>query len=338
MKFLILVTSLTSLCICNGLRAQAPSPAHEQTEAYAFMLYGQESHKPGLATAIYNLREFDKERPVVVITPNASPAMVRDLAKLNVTVLERPAVPGPTFCNDNVGEGKDRLLNSFFKAHIWNLTQFRTVLYLESDMLFRRPLDELFGRIRRVRGEQALVIAPRGHSTCEDGDFQPTWAWRKWNTGIMALRPSQRFSSYYLRAITRPGRRYSCYGGSQELENILFAELLQEKRQLQTPALVCMPIRWNCKDKFCVQDAAVVHWTGERKPWDGARGFDQFLPDWQSKRQLAAREAGIRMSEGAERDSSAPDVAAEDELLRSLGREWTQREQAVEALLSHDPA
>uniref|UniRef100_A0A7S4SCQ0 Hexosyltransferase n=1 Tax=Alexandrium monilatum TaxID=311494 RepID=A0A7S4SCQ0_9DINO len=293
MKLLLPVCILAFLHLCCSLRSPkvAEDDAVEQSEAYAFMLYGAESHRLGLTTAIYSIREFDQKRPIVVLTPHASPEMREDMAKLKASVIERPPVKGPAYCAKEVGKGKQRLTNSFFKMHVWNLTQFRTVLYLESDMLFRKPLTELFSRFREVPGDDALMIARQGNHPCVGGDFRPSIQKRGWNTGIMAIRPSTHFAESYARVLAS-GRKFPCAGGSQEFENILFIENLQPQKGQSR--LVCMPIRFNCKDNSCAQDPVVVHWTGERKPWDGAPGFEYYLADWEKQRTAASLHTGIK--------------------------------------------
>jgi len=293
------------------------------------MLYGNESHRPGLVTAIYNLREFDQTRPILVLTPNASERMLRDLRKLKATVLTRPLVQGPN-CKNSVGEGKDRLTNSFFKMHIWNLTEYRTVLYLESDMLFREPLDELFRRARRMQGQDALMIAPRGHYNCT-ADFAASFEPRRWNTGVMAIRPTRHFTDAYSKML-RNGKEYPCYGGSQEFENILFLYNLQ--MGVDKSHLYCMPLKYNCKDTTCVDSAAVVHWTGEHKPWDGGVGFVEALPEWETKRKKATASP-----EQGERQRLARAAAGsmarwvDEPVFQDVAAEWRQRSEKVEAML-----
>uniref|UniRef100_A0A7S4SCK3 Hexosyltransferase n=1 Tax=Alexandrium monilatum TaxID=311494 RepID=A0A7S4SCK3_9DINO len=304
MKLLLPVCILAFLHLCCSLRSPkvAEDDAVEQSEAYAFMLYGAESHRLGLTTAIYSIREFDQKRPIVVLTPHASPEMREDMAKLKASVIERPPVKGPAYCAKEVGKGKQRLTNSFFKMHVWNLTQFRTVLYLESDMLFRRPLTELFSRFREVPGDDALMIAGQGDRPCSEGDFRPSFRRRGWNTGIMAIRPSKHFAERYAQLLAS-GWKFPCFGGSQEFENILFHETLQSQKGQSH--LICMPIKFNCKGNSCAQDAVVVHWTGERKPWDGAAGFRYYLADWEKQRRAASQHAGIKMVAAEDPDPEA---------------------------------
>mmetsp|Transcript_73690 Transcript_73690/g.232731 ORF Transcript_73690/g.232731 Transcript_73690/m.232731 type:complete len:299 (-) Transcript_73690:108-1004(-) len=290
MKLLLPVCILAFLHLCCSLRSPkvAEDDAVEQSEAYAFMLYGAESHRLGLATAIYSIREFDQKRPIVVLTPHASPEMREDMAKLKASVIERPPVKGPAYCAKEVGKGKQRLTNSFFKMHVWNLTQFRSVLYLEVDMLFRGPLTEIFSRFRKLPHAE-LMIARMGTGGCPPpGSFKPSLA-GGWNTGIFIFHPSLRFTQRYAEYL-RSGKRFGCGSGSQPLENILFRTVLQNRsNETNESRLACMPIIYNCKAHACAKNAVVIHWSGERKPWDGAAGFTDFLKEWQKQRDKALR-------------------------------------------------
>uniref|UniRef100_A0A7S1LBH4 Hexosyltransferase n=1 Tax=Alexandrium catenella TaxID=2925 RepID=A0A7S1LBH4_ALECA len=325
---------------CGALR-EARQELREATrlagdEAYAFMIYGQESHQIGLLTAIFNIREFDKEREIVVLTPESNEAMEKDLAKLNAKVLVRPTIPGDA-CIGKVGLGKSRLVNSFFKLHVWNLTQYNTVLYLESDMLIREPLDYIFRRSRLMAGKEALMIAPQGHKDCTDGNFHPSDHRRVWNTGIMGIRPSSEFARAYLDmvlAMNAGNTTAFCEGGSQSLENVLFASKMQNQRGWSH--LYCLPLRYNCKDVVCVENAAVVHWTGEHKPWDGGKGFDQYVPDWVEMRGRAKNATGVGFSRevldsGSERSEPTKNM---DATFMEMARQLMRYHDAVLDLIS----
>jgi len=292
MRAFLLVLALFTPESCHALRESSRGYAGE---AYVFMIYGGESHRVGLMTAIYNVRQFDQDRPIVVLTPESSAGMERDLGKLSATVLIRPLIPSEA-CEGKAGVGKGRLEASFFKMHVWNLTQFSTVLYLESDMLIRESLDPIFKRARGMAGKEPIMIAPRGAMTCPTGDFQAAENHNVWNTGIMAIRPSEHFAQAYLdyvAAMNKGSVLLKCEGGSQALENVLFARVTQKRGASE---LFCLPPRYNCKDISCVADAAVVHWTGEHKPWDGAKNFEYYLPDWEKMRREASESTGVRFS------------------------------------------
>ena len=45
--------------------------------------------------------------------------------------------------------------------HLWDLTEFKVVLYLDSDVLVLRPINEIFTYMRKLAAIEAVAIARR---------------------------------------------------------------------------------------------------------------------------------------------------------------------------------
>lgn len=257
-------------------------------EAYAFMLYGDFPGRSvrlyecctGLLVAVHSIRKFDQRRPIILLT-TAPPIEERALLdRLGVETREVSLVRGPntTECRKRLGRKKMRLLDSYTKLHVWELTGFRTVLYLEFDTLVLASLDMLFQKL----GSSVLGIAPQGSKKCaKDWSLWPGRV--KGNTGVMVVRPSTDFALKYAHAVSN--RTFSCHTGSQDLENQLFNEAFFGDDSNSSRPL-CLPGgHFNCRSTRCLKTASLLHWSGERKPWDGAKGWRQAYPLWKSARE-----------------------------------------------------
>jgi len=251
-------------------------------EAYAFMLYGTfgtSSTKlmdccKGFLTVAHSIRKFDKDRPIILLSTGPPIEEQSLLNKLGVEVRQVSMVQGPDRCKEQLGESKARLLSAFTKKHVWELAEFRTVLYMEFDMVVQSSLDILFKKFRCIDGDEVLGMAPTGEKECHDGDWSLYHGNIMGNTGILLIRPSKSFASTYADAVNH--KSFECRDGSQTLENQLFDDL---HTQGNTQA-ICIPLQYNCKGTSCLTEAAVVHWSGERKPWDGPGAWPEAYPLW----------------------------------------------------------
>jgi len=287
-------------------------PTSRVDEAYAFMLYGKQAVGTtiadcceGLMTMMYTIRKFDKIRPIVLLV--TVPTFFDDLIlkKLGVDVRQVPIVQGPERCIEELGEAKIRLLDSYTKVHVWNLTDFRTVVYLESDMLAQDSLDEVFDRFRCIAGEDVLGISPKGNDGCWQGDWSRMYASMglSGNTGFLVVRPSVRFVQQYIYELKHADFR--CGDGSQTLENQVFFKvfggdsqpflnLFRNESNTSLAQAVCVPISFNCKAQPCARgDQVILHWSGERKPWKGALGWPEAYCAWCNGRVEARRAVGL---------------------------------------------
>uniref|UniRef100_A0A7S1F8G9 Hexosyltransferase n=1 Tax=Noctiluca scintillans TaxID=2966 RepID=A0A7S1F8G9_NOCSC len=257
-------------------------------EAYAFMLYGDFPGRSlslydcckGFLVAVHSIRKFDQRRPIILLSaapPIAERTLLDRLGVETRTVsLVRP--PNIQRCVESLGTDKKRLLDSFTKLHVWELTEFRTVLYVEFDTLILAPMDILFQKLRCVAGANALGMAPIGHRTCAAKDWSVWQEQVQANTGVLIVRPSTEFARRYAQAVGNGS--FSCDSGSQSLENVLLDEVCIGGKS-KTSQCLCIPNHeYNCKDDGCLKTALLVHWSGERKPWDGPQGWPQAFPLW----------------------------------------------------------
>jgi alpha-N-acetylglucosamine transferase len=129
----------------------------------------------------HSLKKSGTKYPLTVAILKEMSQRGRDLLeRAGAIVAEVPIIPKPTAPLGRGGrtprEDREKV---FTKLNIWNMTQFDKLLFLDSDTLILRNVDELFD-IELKEGEIAAAIYCSFHCDCE----------HVWNSGVMLLRPS----------------------------------------------------------------------------------------------------------------------------------------------------
>jgi len=148
------------------------------------------------------------------------------------------------------GQMRQQLATTCTKIQLWNLTQYKKVVYLDADVLVLKPIDELFDR-------PGLAAAP---------DLMPP---DRFNTGVMVIEPNATMHRQILASLPS----LSSYdGGDQGFLNSFF------DAWFSSPAPHRLPVRYNMLQHMAhlyppawtlIEDPAIVHFCGERnkKPW-----------------------------------------------------------------------
>ncbi|OJJ47649.1 hypothetical protein ASPZODRAFT_151119 [Penicilliopsis zonata CBS 506.65] len=155
------------------------------------------------------------------------------------------------------------LISTFTKVEIWRQTQFRRIVYIDSDVVALRAPDELF----------ALDV---------DFAAAPDVGWPDcFNSGVMVLRPN--LQDYYaLRALADRGISFD--GADQGLLNMHFTNWHR------------LSFTYNCTPSANYQyipaykhfqaTISLIHFIGAQKPWNQPR---QVLPNESPYNQLLGR-------------------------------------------------
>eukprot|EP00746_Dinoflagellata_sp_MGD_P027737 gnl/MRDRNA2_/MRDRNA2_165489_c0_seq1.p1 gnl/MRDRNA2_/MRDRNA2_165489_c0~~gnl/MRDRNA2_/MRDRNA2_165489_c0_seq1.p1 ORF type:complete len:601 (+),score=70.25 gnl/MRDRNA2_/MRDRNA2_165489_c0_seq1:156-1805(+) len=267
----------------------------QDDEAFAFLLYGRQSKPlfeccPGLVTVIFSLRKAGTSRHILLLVTDEAIKSDLAVAKLRIEVIVVPLINGPAWCAGTLrNRNKTRLMASFTKVHLWSLVKFRTILYLDSDMLVLQPIDELFTKFRCVKGTELIGLVPTGCGTCSNGDYHHFQDKVGGNTGLMLIRPSADFVNLFMKV--KEEKSWWCGSGEQHLLNHLFTRVFAESGSKGNHGF-CLPKKYNCNCVACLKSAnakaSILHWSGEKKPWNDppdASGYGSTL--WRSYWQLA---------------------------------------------------
>ena len=257
-------------------------------EAYVSMFIGDSSRPgslDGLRVLLHSLRRHDARRPFVLMTVEplrgeAAAALQRAYPLRVVQVPELRSTDAACLTTLDA-----RLAVGFTSFNVWNLTDYRKLVWLEADQLVLRPLDALWSsldgpRDARVSSKLPAAAAAKTllgpYSSCERGRKSS-----KFNTGVLLLRPSKKRYGYFVDAL-RGGKEanYTCHDGFQTLWN-----------RVMRGRVRCVERSFNCiaqrdllapqPSRHCLLGNAsvphVAHFAGRaNKPWtapasEGAR-------------------------------------------------------------------
>lgn len=230
-------------------------------EAWATMFYGANmSSSPsfsGLRALVSSIRLLDGLRPIVVLTTpetaarrdRAAAALEEANAPLSWAPVDPPAINNRACIarldkKERAGTQKQAgMRDMFIKLAVWNLTQYSRVLYVDADALVLRPLDELWAvplaSTQIAAAAMAISAKPgRAEHPCAAG--HKVWGTRKYNAGVLLVRPSSAVHATALLALSRKGGagiRFDCADGDQHLFNVL-----------ARPRTRCVGQTYNCRD------------------------------------------------------------------------------------------
>ena len=140
------------------------------------------------------------------------------------------------------------LISTFTKIALWRQTQFRRIVYLDSDIVALRAPDELF-----ARGSSFAAVPDIGWPDC-------------FNSGVLALTPNM--GDYYaLLALARRGISFD--GADQGLLNMHFRDW-----DRLSFAYNCTPsasYQYVPAYKYFQNSINAIHYIGHEKPWKAGR-------------------------------------------------------------------
>lgn len=150
----------------------------------------------------------------------------------------------------SASELNKQFVSTCTKLHLWNLTEFTKVVYLDADILVLQSVDELFER-------PGFAAAP---------DLMPP---DTFNSGVMVIEPD---ASVHTALLEKLSSLPSHDGGDQGFLNSFFSDWYASS------AAQRLPVRFNMQQHMAwlyppawtmVQSPAVIHFCGgaDRKPW-----------------------------------------------------------------------
>ncbi|KAI9140165.1 nucleotide-diphospho-sugar transferase [Paraphysoderma sedebokerense] len=221
------------------------------SQAYV-SLVTSDSYVIGALVLANSLRESGTTRQIVCLyTRNLSADSIQNLSHHFDAII--PVDPIRSVNHDNLALlGRPELDISFTKFHVWRLTQFTKVVFLDADTLILQNVDELFDR-------EELSAAPDvGWPDC-------------FNSGVFVCVPNE---ETYRQLVEFAFSHGSFDGGDQGILNDFFASWSQEpSRRLPftfnvTPSTV---YSYSPAYRRFKHDIKIVHFTGLNKPWKWSR-------------------------------------------------------------------
>jgi lipopolysaccharide biosynthesis glycosyltransferase len=246
---LIIVTLVLLLRSQQWEQTRGLSRMSARRYAYATLLCGDGRMLRAVAALVHSLRtRGNTSYPILVLTtPNLSREASSHLEALGATIVRRTPLAYPFALN--AARLRDNKPCRYAKLHLWSLSQYDKIVFLDGDTLVLSPIDDLFDRF------DALAAAP---------DLYPD----TFNSGVMVLEPNEDiFASMLARYRETPSYNL----GDQGFLNSFFGEQWRSN-----PKRFHLPLEYNTLLKMresilwpTLQGRVrVVHFTGETKPWN----------------------------------------------------------------------
>lgn len=145
--------------------------------------------------------------------------------------------------------GRPELGPTFTKLHLWKLTQFKKVVFLDADTLVLKNIDDLFER------EEFSACADVGWPDC-------------FNSGVFVAVPN---GETYRKLLQHADKEGSFDGGDQGLLNSFFSDWSVGPSSKRIPFTYNLTINasYSYAPAFSrfKNDVKVVHFIGAQKPW-----------------------------------------------------------------------
>ncbi|KAI8098659.1 uncharacterized protein BX664DRAFT_4625 [Halteromyces radiatus] len=223
-------------------------------EAYV-TLVATDSYAAGALVLGHRLRDLGSQKALVcLVTSNVSATVLEHLSQLYTLVSVDTLISSD---KDNLRLlGRPELDITFTKLHLWNLTQYKKVVFLDADTLPLRNVDDLFCRPNFSAAPDA------GWPDC-------------FNSGVFVTEPSAKDYQGLKDMALEKG---SFDGGDQGLLNSYFSSWSTSPSSHRLPftynATPTSQYSYAPAHQYYVNDIAICHFIGTEKPWKYQRFAD----------------------------------------------------------------
>ncbi|RUP48306.1 glycosyl transferase family 64 domain-containing protein [Jimgerdemannia flammicorona] len=263
----------------NDVTTKAPTPDNsvvhaedrkDVRQAYASFLCDQEMISAAMVL-VHSIKLKDTTRDIVLLVlPYVSEDSRQELITLGAKIVEIEEVPFP-FNATQANKGINKSCR-YSKLHLWELTDYDKIIYLDADTMVVEKIDELFD-------------FPEFSAVMDMGTTM--------NTGVFVMEPSKatfnRMMSVYLGA---PSYNH----GDQGFLNWYFN--FTSGRTMSGVYNVMSKYKDYASGKALLRGAKVLHFTSETKPWsfyysrhrDWEQNFDAGLFYWWIKTERTVQQ------------------------------------------------
>lgn len=201
----------------------------------------------------------------VAITSDISKKTIEVLENININIikLDNNIKLSEKMKNKNSKSGYSQWNNTLQKLSIFQLTKFKKIVYLDSDMLILNNIDELFNKKHMSAVVAGALIPGR-----ED--------WKLLNSGIMVIELKKNLGVNIAKTIDIVSEKKGCFG-DQDLIQEYYNEWDKNKELelnhkynifINDLEFYCKKYDYNVKKIFNNNNSiSVVHFVGEKKPW-----------------------------------------------------------------------
>jgi len=241
-------------------------PALRTIPAESFVtLLSTESYVPGVLALNESLRRFKSNYPLLVVVSNNIKSSTKEfLEKMGMRVA---TCSESMFVPVEIKNKSGHWGNTFDKIYIFGLTDYSKLVYVDSDMIMLRNIDELFDKPHMSAVSAGKFLYPD---------------WIRLNSGIMVIEPEQGLPEKIMKTLEKSISEVATLGGKalgdQDLINAYYAEWptstelhLDEGYNIFQSHLDAY-IDKNAyelpdENKPSEKPVSIVHFIGKDKPW-----------------------------------------------------------------------
>lgn len=222
---------------------------------------------PGAAVLAHSLRDggTTKKLACLITQDTLRHTTVTELQSLYNYVIPVERVGNPSPANLYLMNRPD-LLYTFTKINLWRLTQFRKIVYIDSDVVALRAPEELF------EVDEEFAAAP-------DVGWPDAF-----NTGVMVISPNM--GDYWaLKRLASAGDSFD--GADQGLLNQYYEHRPWKRLSFAYNCTPSANYQYEPAYRYFKRDIKLVHFIGPNKPWQEGRStvgapsaFQELLNRW----------------------------------------------------------
>ena len=233
------------------------------------------NYLPGVIVLHDSVKRTGTRYPFLVAVSSSIPINVDNELKLRGMHVVR--LPKSIEISSDLKNVSGHWGNTFDKILLFGLSEFSKLVYLDSDMMVLKNLDELF---------------KKPHLSAVAAGYLENSDWTRLNSGLMVIQPEDHLSEKIMGSFGRAMKEVNALGnnkiGDQDVINAYYSEWpLQKNLHLDESYNLFfsdidvyikkhgykMPIIGENNSK----DIRVIHFIGHRKPWMKWSNFRNFL-------------------------------------------------------------
>ena len=143
-----------------------------------FTLLSTMNYLPGVMTLAESLKQVKAAPPLIVGLSASLPIEAEGL--LESRALHCLRLPSDSPLASMPGQAQHHLTNTFDKIYFFGLTQFKKIVYLDSDMIVLNNIDDLFDKPHMSAVAAGQLVHPD---------------WTRLNSGLMVIEPEESLPS-----------------------------------------------------------------------------------------------------------------------------------------------
>lgn len=201
---------------------------------------------PGVKALYRGIRKHSKEEFCVLVSEEISESVKTELTNLGVTVIEEANSLNKHECLTD-GQKTDRWCKTLFKLAVFKSHGYDKLIYLDSDLLIRGPIDDLFDK------PSLAAVADR--------DFFPQYSRGGLNAGVMVIEPSEGIYEGLLEQLPNVATKGVPFGDQDVINSYMSEWDTEFQLHLDISYNTCF---YDCER---VDNPRVVHFILGEKPW-----------------------------------------------------------------------